>query len=261
LIKKFFLRKINNKIDLARDELRLSIERNLFSSDIFDKESNTRYYYLSKVWLYKLRNFAEPGPIDNSDVICQHGRVHPHMWKCIDRLTVKCSSQMWTHLVSTFGLQNSYSALNNQQSVFDLHTYLNLSHTINKNGVKLYLDCTRLAACRRCYLENESIKKRKINEWKDYLNLQERWKAQQLTALASNDVELQLKSMRNTYFINSNWLKQWEKFVQSINRVSSYEFPDRINNLTICTSVILNEEDTSKRKIYYLLKKSIFIRY
>ena len=30
-------------------------------------------YYISRQWMHKFETFADPGPVDNHDFLCQHG--------------------------------------------------------------------------------------------------------------------------------------------------------------------------------------------
>jgi len=60
-------------------------------------------FYISKQWLNKLENFAEPGPIDNSDFLCCHGGVLPQRAEHVYDLVVALPQPAWNLLHSTFG--------------------------------------------------------------------------------------------------------------------------------------------------------------
>ena len=42
---------------------------------IMSRSDSLLRHYIANAWLAKLDTVAEPGPIDNSSVICQHGGV------------------------------------------------------------------------------------------------------------------------------------------------------------------------------------------
>ena len=54
--------------------------------------------YISTAWLTKFYTLAEPGPIDNTSVICRHGGVLPGRVETATRLCTAVPSQVWGYL-------------------------------------------------------------------------------------------------------------------------------------------------------------------
>ena len=54
--------------------------------------------YISTAWLAKFYTLAEPGPIDNSSVICRHGGVLPGRVESAGRLCTAVPSHVWSYL-------------------------------------------------------------------------------------------------------------------------------------------------------------------
>jgi hypothetical protein len=52
-------------------------------------------YYVSKAWLVRFYSMAEPGPIDNSSVLCRHGGVLPHRTEAPERLCQALPLSAW----------------------------------------------------------------------------------------------------------------------------------------------------------------------
>lgn len=52
-------------------------------------------FYVSRRWVNRLKTFAEPGPIDNSDFLCPHGGVHPNKMPFVEKLTEVLSAEAW----------------------------------------------------------------------------------------------------------------------------------------------------------------------
>lgn len=58
-------------------------------------------FYISQQWFSKFNNFAEPGPIDNSDFLCQHGGLIPERFNFVDQLATIVSQPVWEYLYET----------------------------------------------------------------------------------------------------------------------------------------------------------------
>ena len=67
--------------------------------------------YISTAWLAKFYTLAEPGPIDNSSVICRHGGVLPDRVETVTRLCTAVPSQVWSYLHSRFGGSGAVTSL------------------------------------------------------------------------------------------------------------------------------------------------------
>lgn len=60
-------------------------------------------YYVSKQWVNRFNEFAEPGPITNYDFLCEHGGVHPDKSQYVHELCAVFSRAVWEYFQSTFG--------------------------------------------------------------------------------------------------------------------------------------------------------------
>lgn len=58
-------------------------------------------FYISRQWISKFNYFAEPGPIDNSDFLCQHGGVIPERVNFVEQLASIVSQSVWEYLYNT----------------------------------------------------------------------------------------------------------------------------------------------------------------
>ncbi|CAG0897077.1 unnamed protein product [Darwinula stevensoni] len=90
-----FYKKYNEKILRQRDEVR-RIEDNMV-------EPNLLPFYISRRWLNRFHTFSEPGPIDNSDIVCPHDRVWPQKMDHVKNLVVKVHQGVWDYLHECFG--------------------------------------------------------------------------------------------------------------------------------------------------------------
>lgn len=89
-----FYTKENKEMERLREEVgRLSSE---------ESESLVEHY-IANYWLAKFYSMAEPGPIDNSSVICQHGGVLPNRSESAVSLTTAVPPAVWSLLHSKFG--------------------------------------------------------------------------------------------------------------------------------------------------------------
>jgi len=67
--------------------------------------------YISTAWLTKFYTMAEPGPIDNTSVICRHGGVLPGRVETATRLCTAVPSQVWSYLHTRFGGSGAVTSL------------------------------------------------------------------------------------------------------------------------------------------------------
>uniref|UniRef100_A0A8D8M4W1 Ubiquitin carboxyl-terminal hydrolase n=2 Tax=Cacopsylla melanoneura TaxID=428564 RepID=A0A8D8M4W1_9HEMI len=61
------------------------------------------FYALSIQWATRFLSFGEPGPIDNSDFLCEHGNLLPEKEEKIKDLMQFVPDTMWQYLYSRFG--------------------------------------------------------------------------------------------------------------------------------------------------------------
>ncbi|XP_059484880.1 ubiquitin carboxyl-terminal hydrolase 33 [Neocloeon triangulifer] len=101
-------------------------------------EPSLMQFYVSKQWLSKFNTFAEPGPIDNSDLLCVHGAVHPQKVSQVRDLCAVLSQSVWEYLYDKFS-----------------------------GGPP----CNRLFECTICKQEQESLYLRLSQELESFLNL------------------------------------------------------------------------------------------
>ena len=59
--------------------------------------------YISTAWLSKFFTMADPGPIDNSSVICRHGAVIPARAAHVSSLMTPVPSHVWSYLHARYG--------------------------------------------------------------------------------------------------------------------------------------------------------------
>lgn len=59
--------------------------------------------YISTAWLSKFFTMSEPGPIDNSSVICRHGAVIPARAAHVSSLMTPVPSHVWSYLHARYG--------------------------------------------------------------------------------------------------------------------------------------------------------------
>ena len=70
---------------------------------LLDQGRGLLQFYISRQWLNRFENFAEPGPIDNSDFLCPHGGVLPTKSDHVYELCVAFPQSAWNFLHSSFG--------------------------------------------------------------------------------------------------------------------------------------------------------------
>ena len=77
-----FYRKVSEGMEVVRSEVqRLSGQHS--------RSDSLLRHYIANAWLAKLDTVAEPGPIDNSSVICQHGGVR---YNRVDTAAALCTA-------------------------------------------------------------------------------------------------------------------------------------------------------------------------
>ena len=60
-------------------------------------------FFVSKQWINRFNTFAEPGPIDNSSILCQHGSLLPSKAADVSDLLIPISQELWDFLYEKFG--------------------------------------------------------------------------------------------------------------------------------------------------------------
>ena len=175
---------------------------------------------MSKQWLHKLKHFGEPGPIDNTDFLCQHHFVNPTFWPNINTLVLSCSQDTWDYLSKTFGVRDSAA-------------------------------CNYLYPCKQCQLDDEQMKQRQSYEKNEFLRLNQRNRADFYLNSSSSSLPA-----RNQYAISSSWFKKWEQFVQMKNCPQPHQLPGAINNFAICNQSNTSKEKQNQKSIIYQFNKS-----
>lgn len=92
-----FYRKVNPQMDVIRAQVIKLGDANLeiAAADI--------RFYVSRQWFNKLHTFAEPGPIDNYEFLCQHGAFSPYKAPIKNHLVVPLPQVLWDFLYRKFG--------------------------------------------------------------------------------------------------------------------------------------------------------------
>jgi len=97
-----FYKKNGDELDDIRNEVKLAMKET--SQSLVNN-------YISLPWWVKFNDMAEPGQIDNSSVLCQHGAILPRRIHSAQRLSILVTPAAWKLLHERFG--NSASALTN----------------------------------------------------------------------------------------------------------------------------------------------------
>lgn len=92
-----FYRKSNPQMDMIRAQACKLVDA---SSEIAAADIR---FYVSKQWFNKLHTFAEPGPIDNWEFLCQHGAFSPYKAQIKNHLVVALPQVLWDFLYKKFG--------------------------------------------------------------------------------------------------------------------------------------------------------------
>lgn len=89
-----FYQKSNPQMSHVRAQAQ-EISANPSSSDI--------KFFVSKQWINRFNTFAEPGPIDNSSILCQHGSLLPNKAAKVSDLLVPINQALWDYMYEKFG--------------------------------------------------------------------------------------------------------------------------------------------------------------
>lgn len=92
-----FYRKFNPHMDMIRAQACKLVDA---SSEIAAADIR---FYVSKQWFNRLHTFAEPGPIDNREFLCQHGAFSPYKAPIKNHLVVALPQLLWDFLYKKFG--------------------------------------------------------------------------------------------------------------------------------------------------------------
>lgn len=147
-----------------------------------EPEPSLLQFYVSKQWINRFNTFAEPGPITNQDFLCPHGGVPPTKMGHVEQLVVLLHQPVWQYLHERFG-----------------------------GGPA----CTHLIDCKTCEMELENLKNRQRTEMESFIQLNEKFQAEDDPAII--------------YAISMAWFKDWENFVKAKTDTP----PDPIDNSRI----------------------------
>ncbi len=95
-----FYRKVNPQMDGIRAQVCKLFDQIGGGSEIAAADIR---FYVSKQWFNKLQTFAEPGPIDNWEFLCQHGAFSPYKASIKSHLVVPLPQVLWDFLYRKFG--------------------------------------------------------------------------------------------------------------------------------------------------------------
>lgn len=88
-----FYRKNNNAADVIRKKVH----------SMLSETCSNEVALISKQWINKFNYCAEPGPIDNSDFLCQHGAINPERSQFMDQLAIRIPYEVYDFLHKKFG--------------------------------------------------------------------------------------------------------------------------------------------------------------
>lgn len=66
-------------------------------------QTNTKKYFISKQWVNKFNTFVEPGPITNSDFLCEHNKVPKSKQPIVSELCHQIGEIVWKYLRNLHG--------------------------------------------------------------------------------------------------------------------------------------------------------------
>ncbi|XP_074029590.1 ubiquitin specific protease 20/33 [Leptinotarsa decemlineata] len=66
-------------------------------------DNNIRRTYISRQWINRFYYCSEPGPIDNSDFLCQHGSVSPDRDVDMDKIAMVVPYEVYDYLFKKYG--------------------------------------------------------------------------------------------------------------------------------------------------------------
>lgn len=95
-----FYQKSNPQMENIRSQVQEIINRNPCSA--YPSSSDIKFF-ISKQWLNKFNTFSEPGPIDNSNVLCVHGSLLPNISAHVADLLVPINQALWEFFYEKFG--------------------------------------------------------------------------------------------------------------------------------------------------------------
>ncbi|CAG9834253.1 unnamed protein product [Diabrotica balteata] len=94
-----FYQKVNTSAEVIRESAEKILE-NTAEKNVNEVMKRT---YISKQWINRFYFCAEPGPIDNSDFLCQHGAVSPERDIDIHKIAMLIPLDVYQFLHSKFG--------------------------------------------------------------------------------------------------------------------------------------------------------------
>uniref|UniRef100_A0AAR5QDD5 Ubiquitin carboxyl-terminal hydrolase n=1 Tax=Dendroctonus ponderosae TaxID=77166 RepID=A0AAR5QDD5_DENPD len=68
-----------------------------------DEDDDIKRVYISKQWINRFYYCVEPGPIDNSDFLCQHGALDPDRQPSLEYLFMEIPLEIYDYLHKRFG--------------------------------------------------------------------------------------------------------------------------------------------------------------
>lgn len=121
-----FYRKSQSGMNEVKNKVKGLLKTNSLSEDII---------YVSKQWLCRFNTCAEPGPIDNSDFLCQHGALNPERALCVEQLTVIMPRVIYDYLYKKYGGSPPVTALHicpacqalQRRLLLEMETFVQLS--------------------------------------------------------------------------------------------------------------------------------------
>ena len=176
--------------------------RETFQNLLAANEPSLVQYYVSKQWLNRLEQFAEPGAVDNSDFLCPHGGVLPAKTAFVYELCVALPASAWDLLHNRYGGGPS---------------------------------CTRIYECQQCRAEMDALNRQKKFELEEFKTLHSEFQVRfsSSTVLQPiNHLITQEQTPKVMYCLSSSWFKIWEAFVTNRGR----DPPGAIDNMAIVTS-------------------------
>ena len=190
-----FYRKNNSSNEIIRDNMQTLLRKDMQTPN--GQSASLVQYYISRQWVNKLENFAEPGPIDNSDFLCRHGGVPPNKKEHVYNLVVALPRSVWELLYEQFG---------------SIHCGPSSA-------------CTRLYECITCRDEEIALTKQKAFELEEFKRLHAEFQSGNSSHGPSA-----------IHCISSSWFKQWEAFVTDRSRDPPPQIDNRGIVMTVGTA-------------------------
>lgn len=94
-----FYQKSNPQMSHIRSQAQEIISSSLHA---YPSSSDIKFF-VSKQWINRFNTFAEPGPIDNSSILCQHGSLLPNKAANVTDLLVPINQALWDYMYEKFG--------------------------------------------------------------------------------------------------------------------------------------------------------------